>query len=74
MEGMNTLIGIRIELRDAQGMLVGAVYCEDHLEAVSVPQRGDLVALTAITGLPASDSSLAENARACSDWRMRSRS
>ena len=60
MEGMNALIGIRIELRDAQGMLVGAVYCEDQLEAVSVPQRGDRVALTAIAGLPASDSSLAE--------------
>ena len=26
MEGMNALIGIRIELRDAQGMLVGAVF------------------------------------------------
>lgn len=57
---MNALIGIRIELRDAQSQLVGAIYCEDQLEAVSVPQRGDLVALTAITGLPAPDSSLAE--------------
>ena len=60
---MNALIGIRIELRDAQGMLVGAVYCEDQLETVSVPQRGDLVALTAITGLPASDGPLAERRR-----------
>ncbi len=60
MQGMSALIGIRIELRDVQGKLAGAVYCEDQLEAVSVPQRGDLVALTAIAGLPAPDSSLAE--------------
>ena len=39
---------------------VGAVYCEDQFEAVAVPQRGDLVALAAITGLPAPDSSSAE--------------
>jgi len=57
---MSALIGVRIELRDAHGKLVGAVYCEDRFEAVAVPQRGDLVALTAITGLPVPDSSFAE--------------
>jgi hypothetical protein len=57
---MSALIGLRIELRDAHGKLVGAVYCEDQFEAVEIPQRGDLVALAAITGLPASDSSFAE--------------
>jgi hypothetical protein len=57
---MSALIGLRIELRDAHGKLVGAVYCEDQFEAVAVPQRGDLVALAAITGLPAPDSSFAE--------------
>ena len=57
---MSALIGVRIELRDAHGKLVGAVYCEDQFEAVAVPQRGDLVALAAITGLPAPDSSSAE--------------
>jgi hypothetical protein len=50
---MSALIGVRIELRDAHGKLVGAVYCEDRFEAVAVPQRGDLVALAAITGLTA---------------------
>jgi hypothetical protein len=34
--------------------------CEDQFEAVAVPQRSDLVALAAITGLPAPDSSSAE--------------
>jgi len=57
---MSVLIGVRIELRDAQGELVGAIYCEDKLEAVAVPQRGDLVALSAIVGPAAPDSSLAE--------------
>ena len=57
---MSALIGLRIELRDAHGKLVGAVYCEDQFEAVAVPQQGDLVALAAITGLPAPDSSFAE--------------
>ena len=57
---MSALIGVRIELRDAHGELVGAVHCEDQFEAVAVPQRGDLVALAAITGLPAPDSSLGE--------------
>jgi hypothetical protein len=60
MQGMSALIGVRIELRDAHGDLVGAIYCEDQFEAIAVPQRGDLVALTAVTGLPATDSSLAE--------------
>jgi hypothetical protein len=41
---------MRIELRDDQGKLVGAIYCEDAFEAVAVPQRGDLVALAAIAG------------------------
>ena len=50
---MSALIGLRIELRDAHGKLIGAVYCEDQFEVVAVPQRGDLVALAAITGLPA---------------------
>jgi len=34
---MSALIGLRIELRDAHGRLVGAVYCEDQFEAVAVP-------------------------------------
>ena len=57
---MSVLIGVRIELRDAQGALVGAIYCEDKLEAVAVPQRGDLAALSAIVGPAVPDSSLAE--------------
>ena len=73
MQGMSALIGIRIELRDVQGKLAGAVYCEDQLEAVSVPQRGDLVALTAIVGLPPLTAP-SQNSRAFTGWRMRFRS
>jgi hypothetical protein len=60
MQGMSVLIGVRIELRDTQGKLTGAIYCEDKLEAVAVPQRGDLLALTAVAGPPTVGSSLAE--------------
>jgi len=58
--GMSVKIGVRIELRNGEGKSSGAIYCEDSLEVVSVPQQGDLVALAAIAGLPNSDSSLAE--------------
>jgi hypothetical protein len=46
---MSALIGVRIELRDAHGKLVGAVYCEDqfvigagpvHLCGLDTAQRG----------------------------------
>lgn len=58
--GMSVIIGIRIELRDAQGKITGAILCEDKFESVAVPQRGDLVALTAIAGPPTAGSSFAE--------------
>lgn len=58
---MSVLIGIRIELRDAQGKIAGAILCEDKFEAVAVPQRGDLLALTAIAGPPTAGSSFAEH-------------
>lgn len=57
---MSVLIGIRIELRDAQSKITGAILCEDKFEAVAIPQRGDLLALTAITGPPTAGSSFAE--------------
>lgn len=56
---MSVLIGMRIELRDAQGELAGALYLQDAFEAVAVPQRGDLVALTAIAGPLIGNSGLA---------------
>lgn len=58
--GMSVLTGIRIELRDAQGKIAGAILCEDKFEAVAVPQRGDLLALNAIAGPPTAGSSFAE--------------
>jgi hypothetical protein len=57
---MSVLIGVRIELRNAEGELSGAIYCENGLEVLAVPQHGDLVALAAIAGLPNADSSMAE--------------
>jgi hypothetical protein len=58
---MSVLIGVRIELRNSEGKLSGAIYCEDRFEAVAVPQKGDLVALAAIAGPLNADSSLAES-------------
>jgi hypothetical protein len=60
IDDMTALIGVRIELRDAQGEIAGSIYCEDKFEAVAVPQRGDLLALTAIAGPPTTGGSLAE--------------
>jgi len=57
---MSVFVGIRIELRDAQGKISGAILCEDKFEAVAVPQPGDLLALTAIAGPPTAGSSFAE--------------
>ncbi|MDQ2873586.1 MAG: hypothetical protein M3Y33_01655 [Actinomycetota bacterium] len=57
---MSVLIGVRIELRGANGELVGSIFCEDKFETITVPQRGDLLALTAIAGPSTADSSLPE--------------
>jgi hypothetical protein len=57
---MSALIGIRIELYDAEGGFGGAMYCEDKFEVVAVPRRGDMIGLAAIAGQATSDSSLAE--------------
>jgi hypothetical protein len=57
---VSALIGIRIELYDADGEFGGAMYCEDKFDVVAVPQRGDLIGLTAIAGQVTPDSSLAE--------------
>jgi hypothetical protein len=57
---MSLLIGIRIELLDTDGRFAGAISGEDRFEVVAVPQPGNLVALAAVAGPPAADSSLPE--------------
>lgn len=73
MQGMSALIGIRIELRDIQGKLAGAVYCEDQLEAVPVPSAATWWRSPPSSGYPPLTAP-SQNSRAFTGWQMRFRS